>query len=287
MRRWRDLHSATKRRCRWPARSSGGERLRAGLACVFADPQPPLMLLLDEPTNHLDLAAIEELESALGNYDGALIVVSHDQTFLQRDRDRARDRALTKTLIAVLQRRPRRRIGDLRRQRKRRRQPRFRRGTRRRLDLDRRRQRGDLRLVGDGCGRDRRRRDRRGRRQRRSAARSTWAVAAGDADRGRAAAGSPARVAVAASGPSGAPPRQRDRGRRRRRRLAALDRIKPPGFAIDRPHREPGRQRRHIDGAVERVGRAHREQLDFGTAGRGDRGRGDRHADVGLMGRNV
>ncbi len=62
---------------------SGGERLRAGMACVFARRQPPLLLLLDEPTNHLDLASIEELESALSGFDGALIVVSHDQRFLQ------------------------------------------------------------------------------------------------------------------------------------------------------------------------------------------------------------
>ena len=62
---------------------SGGERLRAGLACVFARRQPPLLLLLDEPTNHLDLASIEELESALSEFDGALIVVSHDRGFLQ------------------------------------------------------------------------------------------------------------------------------------------------------------------------------------------------------------
>jgi ATPase subunit of ABC transporter with duplicated ATPase domains len=62
---------------------SGGERLRAGLACVFARPQLPLLLLLDEPTNHLDLASIEELENALKGFDGALIAISHDEKFLQ------------------------------------------------------------------------------------------------------------------------------------------------------------------------------------------------------------
>jgi ATPase subunit of ABC transporter with duplicated ATPase domains len=62
---------------------SGGERLRAGLACVFARPQPPLLLLLDEPTNHLDLTSIEELETALAGFDGAVMAVSHDARFLQ------------------------------------------------------------------------------------------------------------------------------------------------------------------------------------------------------------
>jgi ATPase subunit of ABC transporter with duplicated ATPase domains len=62
---------------------SGGERLRAGMACVFARPQPPFLLLLDEPTNHLDLASIEELEHALRGFDGALVAISHDRAFLQ------------------------------------------------------------------------------------------------------------------------------------------------------------------------------------------------------------
>ncbi|KUL22459.1 ABC-F family ATP-binding cassette domain-containing protein [Actinoplanes awajinensis] len=61
---------------------SGGERLRATLACVlFAEPAPQL-LLLDEPTNNLDLDSVGQLEAALAAYRGAFVVVSHDERFL-------------------------------------------------------------------------------------------------------------------------------------------------------------------------------------------------------------
>ena len=61
---------------------SGGERLRATLLCVlYAEPAPHL-LLLDEPTNNLDLVSVAQLESALNSYRGAMIVVSHDERFL-------------------------------------------------------------------------------------------------------------------------------------------------------------------------------------------------------------
>ena len=61
---------------------SGGERLRATLACVlYAEPAPQL-LLLDEPTNNLDLVSVGQLEAALNAYEGAFVVVSHDERFL-------------------------------------------------------------------------------------------------------------------------------------------------------------------------------------------------------------
>lgn len=61
---------------------SGGEKLRALLACVLMSKQPPQLLILDEPTNHLDLNSIRSIESALKNYKGTMIVISHDQQFL-------------------------------------------------------------------------------------------------------------------------------------------------------------------------------------------------------------
>ena len=62
---------------------SGGERLRAALACVLGGPVVPRFLLLDEPTNHLDLEHLEAVEQALRGYDGALVVVSHDADFVE------------------------------------------------------------------------------------------------------------------------------------------------------------------------------------------------------------
>jgi ATPase subunit of ABC transporter with duplicated ATPase domains len=61
---------------------SGGEMLRAALACVLGGKTPPGLLILDEPTNHLDIEAIEAVEAGLRAYDGALLVVSHDPAFL-------------------------------------------------------------------------------------------------------------------------------------------------------------------------------------------------------------
>ncbi|MEU4528987.1 ribosomal protection-like ABC-F family protein [Micromonospora ureilytica] len=61
---------------------SGGERLRATLACVLCAEPAPQLLLLDEPTNNLDLVSVGQLESALSAYQGAFVVVSHDERFL-------------------------------------------------------------------------------------------------------------------------------------------------------------------------------------------------------------
>lgn len=63
---------------------SGGERLRVALASGFLKSDARELLLLDEPTNNLDLANIEYLERIVREFRGAVVIVSHDDTFLER-----------------------------------------------------------------------------------------------------------------------------------------------------------------------------------------------------------
>jgi ATP-binding cassette subfamily F protein uup len=68
---------------------SGGERARLQLARLFA--RPSNVLVMDEPTNDLDIESLELLEERLGEYEGTVLLVSHDRAFL--------DRVVTSTLV--------------------------------------------------------------------------------------------------------------------------------------------------------------------------------------------
>ncbi|HEY0656749.1 MAG TPA: ABC-F family ATP-binding cassette domain-containing protein [Chryseosolibacter sp.] len=72
---------------------SGGWRMRVMLAKLLLE--KPSLLMLDEPTNHLDLPSIEWVENYLRNYEGAVVVVSHDRRFL--------DNVVTKTVDVTMQ----------------------------------------------------------------------------------------------------------------------------------------------------------------------------------------
>src|SRR5262249_44719161 len=81
----------TAQRAKSPIRMlSGGERNRLLLARLFA--QPANLVVLDEPTNDLDIESLELLEERLQDYEGTLLLVSHDRRFL--------DNVVTQTLVA-------------------------------------------------------------------------------------------------------------------------------------------------------------------------------------------
>lgn len=63
---------------------SGGEQLKAALATMIYADSPASFLLLDEPSNHLDIPSLHMLESFLNQYQGTLMVVSHDEVFLSQ-----------------------------------------------------------------------------------------------------------------------------------------------------------------------------------------------------------
>lgn len=63
---------------------SGGERMRLLLCCLAINSKSPDIIIFDEPTNNLDIQNVEILTAAINEYQGTIIVVSHDETFLEQ-----------------------------------------------------------------------------------------------------------------------------------------------------------------------------------------------------------
>jgi ATPase subunit of ABC transporter with duplicated ATPase domains len=63
---------------------SGGEKMRLALCCLTIASKAPDMIILDEPTNNLDIQNIEILTAAINDYEGTLLVISHDAYFLEQ-----------------------------------------------------------------------------------------------------------------------------------------------------------------------------------------------------------
>ena len=63
---------------------SGGEKMRLMLCCLTISNESPDIIILDEPTNNLDIQNVEILTAAINEYQGTLIVISHDESFLEQ-----------------------------------------------------------------------------------------------------------------------------------------------------------------------------------------------------------
>ena len=62
---------------------SGGEKMKLALCCLIVCDNAPDMIIADEPTNNIDIASMDILAATLMNYKGTLLVVSHDEQFIQ------------------------------------------------------------------------------------------------------------------------------------------------------------------------------------------------------------